>query len=77
MDERIIMEEENNETNEDRDINAFAELMSLEENEKGLDFSAMEDGKKTIITSEEKTSNPDQMKKFINYLYKQFQKGGV
>jgi len=71
------MEEENNETNEDRDINAFAELMSLEENEKGLDFSAMEDGKKTIITSEEKTSNPDQMKKFINYLYKQFQKGGV
>ena len=71
------MEEENNETNEDRNINAFAELMSLEENEKGLDFSAMEDGKKTIITNEEKASNPEQMKKFINYLYKQFQKGGA
>ena len=71
------MEEENNETNENRDINAFAELMSLEENEKGLDFSAMEDGKKTIITNEEKASNPEQMKKFINYLYKQFQKGGA
>lgn len=71
------MEEENNETNEDKNINAFAELMSLEENEKGLDFSAMEDGKKTIITNEEKASNPEQMKKFINYLYKQFQKGGA
>ena len=65
------MEEKN------QDINAFAELMSLEENEKGLDFSAMEDGKKTIITNEEPVNNKEQMTKFINYLYKQFQKGGA
>ena len=71
------MEEENKNINENKDINAFAELMSLEENEKGLDFSTMEDGKKTIITNEESVDNKDQMKKFINYLYKQFQKGGA
>tara|TARA_R100001082_G_C4358460_1_gene158099 strand:- start:30 stop:227 length:198 start_codon:yes stop_codon:yes gene_type:complete len=65
------MEEEN------KNINAFAELMSLEENEKGLDFSTMEDGKKTIITNEEPVDNKNQMKKFINYLYQQFQKGGA
>ena len=65
------MEEKN------QDINAFAELMSLEENEKGLDFSAMEDGKKTIITNEEPVNNKEQMTKFINYLYKQFQKSGA
>ena len=71
------MEEENKNINENKDINAFAELMSLEENEKVLDFSTMEDGKKTIITNEESVDNKDQMKKFINYLYKQFQKGGA
>ena len=65
------MEEEN------QDINAFAELMNLEENEKGLDFSSMEDNKKTVITNQEPINNKEQMTKFINYLYKQFQKGGA
>ena len=56
------MEEENKNINENKDINAFAELIILEENEKGLDFSTMEDGKKTIITNEESVDNKDNRK---------------
>lgn len=65
------MEEQNKEPD------LMQEVMGLEKEDRFLDFSTMQDGDKTIITSEEDKNKKEEVKSFINFLYKQFQKGGV
>tara|TARA_R100000353_G_scaffold176072_2_gene148638 strand:- start:2860 stop:3057 length:198 start_codon:yes stop_codon:yes gene_type:complete len=65
------MEEQNKESN------LMDEVMGLEQEDRFLDFSNMQDGDKTIITSEEDKTKKEEVKSFINFLYKQFQKGGA
>jgi len=64
------MEEQNKESN------LMDEVMGLEQEDRFLDFSNMQDSDKTIITSEEDKTKKEEVKSFINFLYKQFQKGG-
>tara|TARA_A100001515_G_C4580122_1_gene212664 strand:- start:1199 stop:1396 length:198 start_codon:yes stop_codon:yes gene_type:complete len=65
------MEEQNKEPD------LMQEVMGLEKEDRFLDFSTMQDGDKTIITSEEDKDKKEEVKSFINFLYKQFQKGGA
>tara|TARA_Y100001963_G_C6684468_1_gene401509 strand:- start:614 stop:820 length:207 start_codon:yes stop_codon:yes gene_type:complete len=68
------MEEKNNEP----DI--METIIGLEQKERFLDFSTMQDNNNTIVTNakqEESKTKKDEVKNFINYLYKQFQKGGA
>ena len=65
------MEEQNKEPD------LMQEVMGLEKEDRFLDFSTMQDGDKTIITSEEDKNKKEEVKSFINFLYKQFQKGGA
>ena len=64
------MEEQSKETN------LMDEVMGLEKEDRFLDFSNMQDSDKTIITSEEEKTKKEEVSSFINFLYKQFQKGG-
>ena len=62
------------EKNENYDL--MKEVLDLEQKERIIDFSSMQDGNKTIITNKGETNKKEEVKSFINYLYQQFQKGG-
>ena len=65
------MEEQNKEPD------LMQEVLGLEQKERIIDFSSMQDGDKTIITNEEDKNKKEEVKSFINFLYQQFQKGGA
>ena len=65
------MEQENKETD------AFKEILGLESQEQGLDFSMLSDGIKTISTSleeEEPSMDKKSVKKVVNYLIEALKK---
>jgi hypothetical protein len=65
------MEEQNKEPD------LMQEVLGLEQKERIIDFSSMQDSDKTIITNQEDTNKKEEVKSFINFLYQQFQKGGA
>ena len=62
---------------QNKEPDLMQDVMGLEKEDRFLDFSTMQDGDKTIITSEEDKNKKEEVKSFINFLYKQFQKGGA
>ena len=63
MDEGFILMEENKESS------AFKELLGLESQEQGLDFSMLEDTQKVINTDEEEPSmDKKSIKTVVDYL---------
>ena len=69
MDEGFILMEENKESS------AFKELLGLESQEKGLDFSMLEDSQKVINTDEEEPSmDKKSVKNMVNFLIEALKK---
>jgi len=61
---------------ENKETDAFKEILGLESQEQGLDFSMLSDGIKTISTSleEEPSMDKKSVKKVVNYLIEALKK---
>ena len=60
---------------ENKESSAFKELLGLESQEQGLDFSMLEDSQKVINTDEEEPSmDKKSVKKVVNFLIEALKK---